>query len=46
MFNKSMATSISSPLLVESFVAFDWYAFSTPSFSIVMNTYWDKTFQP
>jgi hypothetical protein len=38
MFNKSMATLTSSPLLLESFVAFDWYAFFYPSSSVAVNT--------
>jgi hypothetical protein len=46
MFNKSMVALASSPLLPESFVAFDWYAFYAPSFFVAVNTYYDKTFQP
>jgi hypothetical protein len=38
MFNKLMATSTSSPLLLESFVTFNWYAFYVISLPIAMNT--------
>lgn len=38
MFNKSKATLTSSPLLLESSIAFDQYEFFTPSSSIIVNT--------
>jgi hypothetical protein len=38
MFNKSMAASTSSPLLLKSYVAFDWYAFSAPSSFVAVYT--------
>ncbi len=46
MLNKSMAISTSSPLLLESFVAYDWYAFFDPSSFVVIIPRWDQTFQP
>jgi hypothetical protein len=38
MFNKLVATSASSPLLLKSFVTFNWYAFYVISLPIAMNT--------